>query len=839
MDTSHANALYDFQIDDSSDDDLTEFSNYRSKKQMYNQTLSSKNQEKIVEENSPLHCREPSVVRQATFQCSNCNFSSFSAQDFVSRRHSCNSFTFNIFQCSCSEVLTTSSELENHAKEHRRNDFHLLFSPIKDHSLLCSKDCIEKMCFSTSSKKLEDISSMIKSKSKSQLHQFLLETLNHQSDMGLCTNSFVVLGKIKFCHNSIQSIFGISKYLLNTVLKEFEGGQRKYCHGNHGNDYMKPKRDSAIAFIHHFALVHCENLPDKSVLQMPSYMTIQTIYENYKEATLLHMQEGEREFYKIFHSYFGGPQRLNDFLPRVVFLPKSTHPICNECATISDLRKKASSTEEENYAVSRKRFHLVEIRRKYLNFTYRRDLPLRLPDEYLHIGLDDMDQEKIKSPKLLRNTKESSGMLKLNNHLTGVIVTNSKFVNDKLHYVYMNNDQFCQGSNKTISILFDVLKDVQNLIGKIPRKLLIQTDNCHKDLKNQLVLSFYYYLVEIDILDEVLISHMPVGHTHNDVDAFFSVIANKLKKVELPTFESMMKEIGDITLSGVKTVIKELQFCTDFVTAIEPFFQSIQGHTCFFQFKIRKENNKTALYVKQDELDDGWAFPTGVQLLRSPLPLSLNLSVGEFRQEHEYSEIFKSVWNKYIPTLSDRYDCEKVVEIKQMWEDRIKLLIDIKKDDYEPFDLKNLIRSPPCCPSFIQTNPVQNSRRRATLRATFYEEDPISLTVQNLKTDSTLVVYCEVKRSRPWVCLLSEVVSSTEVKVQWMKKERNGKYMPDNLPDGTPYTSVIDKDSIMFTDCMVNECVFDGRNGPYKFEKHMKRMIDGAYHERDKNLSLI
>ena len=157
---------------------------------------------------------------------------------------------------------------------------------------------------------------------------------------------------------------------------------------------------------------------------------------------------------------------------------------------------------------------------------------------------------------------------------------------------------------------------------------------------------------------------MPVGHTHNDVHAFFSVIANKLKKVELPTFESMMKEIGDITLSGVKTVIKELQFCTDFVTATEPFFQSIQGHTCFFQFKIRKENNKTALYVKQDELDDGWAFPTGVQLLRSPLPLSLNLSVGEFRQEPGVyiltekwklcpSRIFKIY--KTLPTISNPF----------------------------------------------------------------------------------------------------------------------------------------------------------------------------------------
>ena len=89
--------------------------------------------------------------------------------------------------------------------------------------------------------------------------------------------------------------------------------------------------------------------------------------------------------------------------------------------------------------------------------------------------------------------------------------------------------------------MFDIFTEVQHHLGTLPRKLMVQTDNCVKvkvlvhlnivnspyvkyiwsvtielkfqDLKNQYVLSFYYYLVQVGVFEEVLVSHMPVGHT--------------------------------------------------------------------------------------------------------------------------------------------------------------------------------------------------------------------------------------------------------------------------------------------------------------------------------------
>ena len=150
-----------------------------------------------------------------------------------------------------------------------------------------------------------------------------------------------------------------------------------------------------------------------------------------------------------------------------------------------------------------------------------------------------MDQAKLQSPYFCQKTKELSNLLKLKNHLTGVIITNGKFENDRVYKVFVNNDQFTQGSNKTISIMFEILASVQTELKKLPRKLMIQSDNCGKDLKNQYVLAFYYLLVELDIFDEVLVSHMPPGHTHNDVDFCFGIIAQKLKKLNIPSFEAL------------------------------------------------------------------------------------------------------------------------------------------------------------------------------------------------------------------------------------------------------------------------------------------------------------
>ena len=103
-----------------------------------------------------------------------------------------------------------------------------------------------------------------------------------------------------------------------------------------------------------------------------------------------------------------------------------------------------------------------------------------------------------------------------------------------------------------------------------------------RDLKNQLVLAFYWVLVETGVFEEVVVSHMPVGHTHADVDQIFSIFASKLRRMELPTFESLLIALKTILIDSQPLIVKEMLYTTDFTSHISPLLQPISGHTAFF-----------------------------------------------------------------------------------------------------------------------------------------------------------------------------------------------------------------------------------------------------------------
>ena len=700
---------------------------------------------------------------------------------------------------------------------------------------ICSTSCPNKKCFQLPPKVLEEAKSKLLNLRKNQLHNFLLERLHLQEEFGLDVSCTFSLGKHQFCHSGLRHLFGISQYMLMTVIKEFKAGITQNIHGNKGNKYTVSKTDVCIAWIKHFSEVHCENLPDRMCLRLPSYLNIISLYTMYDEQTSEDLKVKMREFYKIFKTNFHDIKRVNIFLPRVIFLSANTHPVCNECATISNMRKCVKNESDRIYAESRKRLHMVNVRRKYLGFRNRMELAVRYPGDYLHVNIDDIDQKKIESPYSRQNTKEFQGMLRLNNHVTGVIITNGNLECDRTYQLYLNSDQFCQDSNKTITIMFEVLRHVQSKLGSLPRKLFIQSDNCSKDLKNQYVLSFYYTLVEMNVFEEIVITHLPVGHTHGDVDQFFSIIAERLRKLEIPSFEDLIQELKKIRVngSGGFPVVKEMTSTTDFVAWLEPHLLKISGHTDFFQFKIRKEQEKTNLYVKESELDDDFKYPRGIKLFNS-LPERFLMKVSPFRAESDYGAIFESVWNKYIPSLKFKYSEEEVNKIKQNWENRIKFLIDSRTENYEPFNILLLKKQLPGLNlSNVQRLDTTTPRPNPpSITAVFNELEMGDLIIEELKTDESIVFYCEAKSNRPWIGLLVEMVGEKQVKVQWLKKERKV-YSLEYHRSGLPYTSVLDHSTMMFSDVLINMSGDCNRSGPYKIDEDVRVAIMEAYSERD------
>ena len=317
-----------------------------------------------------------SNVFPCLYMCTHCYDNSFEEEQILS--HYCSGFYRNCLKfCNeCNTQLLSASQFKAHVadrhvessilevrlscktnSEHRLDDIQMpkrvRREPVP--ALVCSSQCQSQKCATIPIEILSEIEKRLKEFSKSEIHQFLLKRLEVQQELGLSTECSFIINQHHLCHGALRAI-GVSKYMLEKVSSEFKAGKVKFVHGNKGVFYEKRKRDIMISYTHQFAQTMAENLPDRDVLRLPSYLNIKEIYVNYKENTNVEDQVSEKSFYYIFKQTFGDSNRLlASSLPRIVFMPRHTHPVCNDCDKINSLRQCAKTIPEKLHAESMKK----------------------------------------------------------------------------------------------------------------------------------------------------------------------------------------------------------------------------------------------------------------------------------------------------------------------------------------------------------------------------------------------------------------------------------------------------------------------------------------------------
>ena len=340
---------------------------------------------------------------------------------------------------------------------------------------------------------------------------------------------------------------------------------------------------------------------------------------------------------------------------------------------------------------------------------------------------------------------------------------------------------------------------------------------------------------------------MPVGHTHNDVDWYFSIMAGKLKKKEIPSFEHLICEVKKLRVDDVSPVVIEMKSTSNFIKLVSPHLNKLSGHSSFFQFKFKKEKPQgddefvTKMYVKENPLDEKWQFLNGIRLLKSRPEFDL-LEVSPFREESSYGEIYRSVKNKYFPTLENKFPENEIIKVEQSWEKRIEFLQACNPKNFKSFNIKKL---KPQTPSEEEETRRENikrfpSRREAALTATFFPTEMGSFSAEDLKADVSVVFYTNVKKSRPWIGLFQGLSSDTDgnstIEVQWLYQHKKQYFLSLNQ-DGSAYTSKLELESIMFSDVLSNISATGERTGPYVMDVDTVREIKNAYEDRDKMLN--
>eukprot|EP00058_Branchiostoma_floridae_P002295 XP_002587783.1 hypothetical protein BRAFLDRAFT_92228 [Branchiostoma floridae] len=224
------------------------------------------------------------------------------------------------------------------------------------------------------------------------------------------------------------------------------------------------------------------------------------------------------------------------------------------------------------------------------------------PTDKLSIIIDGMDQSKTALPHFMQATKESEKW-KLRTHITGVLVHTLG-----VGYAFIDNLRWPHDSNLTCTVLLATLRKVaKSYNNRLPGTLYLQMDNCWRECKNQYVFAFLGLLVLRGIFKEVQVGYLLVGHTHEDVDQFFSRVAEKLRKRDATTVEELV-DVIEKSFPNVEG--EELDAVLDVKDYMGDVCNHLEQHSCPHQYRFTTGlDSKLIVEYKNFGVDEEWKLP--------------------------------------------------------------------------------------------------------------------------------------------------------------------------------------------------------------------------------------
>jgi hypothetical protein len=199
---------------------------------------------------------------------------------------------------------------------------------------------------------------------------------------------------------------------------------------------------------------------------------------------------------------------------------------CDTCVGFREQYKEETSPAARTEIKRKERLHYEFVKEERRSYWTRRDWG-RNPGtraDNLSLIIDAADQAAYASPYFYERTHASQAAWKLPMHLIACISHGRK----TFGYTFLENVK--HGNNLTLEVLFRVLVDTIKCEGRLPPNLYLQLDNTTKQCKGQYILGFMALLVQVGIFEKIVISFLPVGHTHEDIDQIFSRLAIHLRK---------------------------------------------------------------------------------------------------------------------------------------------------------------------------------------------------------------------------------------------------------------------------------------------------------------------
>jgi hypothetical protein len=271
---------------------------------------------------------------------------------------------------------------------------------------------------------------------------------------------------------------------------------------------------------------------------------------------------------------------------------------CEVCCHYSDAILSPMTTAQREKLDSDFFSHIAETRKERSQYYKTKCKCIAFPEDGVSLIMDAMDQRKTAIPFWLNPPKNVSGFFQLRTKLMAVKV------HGRAHYCFWSSSQIVHDSNFSVECLRRALLKLETDFGKLPPTLYLQCDN-GPDMKSKQFLAFCASLVERGVFQKVKLSYLVVGHTHEDIDQYFSVISRFIKHI-LKTIMCPSEFVAALrsafsTPGCVPKCVEEIQYCYDtssLTDYLDPSFSRFNLHECTgdkcHYFLIRKDSNGNA-----------------------------------------------------------------------------------------------------------------------------------------------------------------------------------------------------------------------------------------------------
>ncbi|XP_074661102.1 uncharacterized protein LOC141913837 [Tubulanus polymorphus] len=481
---------------------------------------------------------------------------------------------------------------------------------LKSLHVICKKRCTDFL-------HMTDIKNLRESywcRNISDRHQFIVDTLQ------TCTQNtsrinLTVMGR-SVCQGCWLNVYGISK---STLYKIKSKQDKSECPENISIRKSSPEFVEATSWLSNYLENTVQSAPDKTEKWLPQIFRKIYLYREYKTEKSDNNDRyvSQSTFYRIWSELFSF----------VKIKKGSTFSKCDDCVRIQRLLQSTQNPISRKEIMAEKQRHISTVMTERLAYYARVSRAQTNPNRYVSLIVDGMDQTKSFLPHFAGEKGKS----------------------------YVDYHLYPHNSNMTMNVILKTLWCISKN-GQLPPHLYLQADNCGRENKNKYVLALLQILVEKKIFNEIQLSFLFVGHTHEDIDQLISVYAGRLRREDAFDMAGLLKLCDGIELGGL----------LDIRSWLAPHIVNMKNHSKPRIFRRdSQDQSQINMYYRCSSTQEWHCMEGGVLTsipTGTPSVLDLNYSIIEIKDMKKNMEKWKSFlpqekqgwWNDFLDTIETK-----------------------------------------------------------------------------------------------------------------------------------------------------------------------------------------